>query len=134
MSQVSRTLRKTVDGYAFLCPGCKSVHCIWVDSRDIRPGAQWSFNGNVDKPTFQPSLLIKWTEPAAIDDIELLNQQTAEVRAGRIDRIPKVDRVCHSFITDGNIQFLGDCTHELANQTVPIPDFPHDSWGDGSEM
>ncbi len=29
----------------------------------------------------------------------------------------------HSFVVDGHIQFLGDCTHELAGQTVDIPDF-----------
>ena len=28
--------------------------------------------------------------------------------------------VCHSFVTDGKIQFLGDCTHELAGQTVEL--------------
>jgi hypothetical protein len=31
-------------------------------------------------------------------------------------------RVCHSFVTDGRIQFLSDCTHELAGQTVDLPD------------
>ena len=30
--------------------------------------------------------------------------------------------VCHSFITDGRIQFLGDCTHELKGQTVELPE------------
>lgn len=28
------------------------------------------------------------------------------------------DRVCHLFLTNGQIQFLGDCSHELAGQTV----------------
>ena len=30
---------------------------------------------------------------------------------------------CHSFVTDGKIQFLGDCTHTLKGQTVEIPDW-----------
>jgi hypothetical protein len=30
---------------------------------------------------------------------------------------------CHSFVRDGNIQFLSDCTHKLAGQTVEIPDW-----------
>ncbi len=30
---------------------------------------------------------------------------------------------CHSFVTDGKIQFLGDSTHKLAGQTVEIPDW-----------
>jgi hypothetical protein len=31
---------------------------------------------------------------------------------------------CHYFITAGKIQFCGDSTHELAGQTVDLPDFP----------
>lgn len=58
----------------------------------------WEFNGNVDKPTVSPSIL---------------------VRSGRNGR----NGVCHSFIKNGRIQFLGDCTHELAGQTVEIPEW-----------
>jgi hypothetical protein len=36
-----------------------------------------------------------------------------------------VDRVCHSFVVDGRIQFLGDCTHHLAGQTVDLPPWPY---------
>lgn len=31
--------------------------------------------------------------------------------------------VCHSFVTAGRIQFLGDSTHALAGQTVDVPDW-----------
>jgi hypothetical protein len=27
---------------------------------------------------------------------------------------------CHIFVRDGKIQFLNDCTHELAGKTVPM--------------
>ncbi len=30
--------------------------------------------------------------------------------------------VCHSFVRDGRIQFLPDCSHKLAGQTVDLPD------------
>ena len=30
---------------------------------------------------------------------------------------------CHSFITDGNIQFLTDSVHHLAGKTVDIPEY-----------
>lgn len=33
------------------------------------------------------------------------------------------ERVCHSFVTDGKIQFLSDSTHSLASRTVELPDF-----------
>lgn len=30
--------------------------------------------------------------------------------------------VCHSFVTAGRIEFLPDCTHALAGQTVDLPE------------
>lgn len=54
----------------------------------------WQWNGNAEKPTVSPSI---------------------RVRTG--------ETICHSFVTDGKIQFLGDCTHKLKGQTVEIPDF-----------
>ena len=30
--------------------------------------------------------------------------------------------VCHSFVTDGRIQFLADSNHALAGQTVDLPE------------
>lgn len=33
---------------------------------------------------------------------------------------------CHTFIRAGKIEFLGDCTHALAGQTVALPDWPDD--------
>jgi hypothetical protein len=31
---------------------------------------------------------------------------------------------CHSFIRNGKIEYLGDCTHKLAGQTVTLPEYP----------
>ena len=31
------------------------------------------------------------------------------------------EKRCHSFVRNGVIEFLGDCTHKLAGQTVPLP-------------
>lgn len=45
-------------------------------------------------------------------------------------RHPKWGRCCHSFVVDGRMQFLGDCTHALAGQMVDIPDWPRLSWSD----
>lgn len=71
--------------------------------RQARPGAPggWSFNGNYERPTFQPSVLVTYDGPDAGQD-------------------GAPPAVCHSFVTDGQIQFLGDCTHALAGQTVPL--------------
>lgn len=31
---------------------------------------------------------------------------------------------CHSYVRNGHVEFLSDCTHELAGQTVELPDLP----------
>jgi hypothetical protein len=91
----------------FVCPGCEAsakgsgLHMLPV-SGDIPPGKpQWSFDGNLEAPTLNPSILTRYN-------------------------IAGVQFVCHSFIRAGQIQFLSDCTHELAGQTVsllPMPDW-----------
>ena len=83
-------------GYTIHCPACKHAHLL--DSR-------WTFNNNLDKPTFRPSLL-------CVGD-EQMRKET-EGRYGHR---------CHSFITDGNIQYLNDCTHEMKGKTVKLEEF-----------
>lgn len=56
-------------------------------------------------PTFEPSILVTCRWMASDSEMK--------------------DDVCHSFVRDGRIQFLGDCTHELAGKTVDLPDWPY---------
>lgn len=113
MSTLSAILRdavspETSDRYlSFWCPGCDEAHVLRVSGAG-RPC--WTWNGNAERPTFSPSILVTYThwEPPAPTD----QPQTA------------VTDVCHSFVRDGQIQFLGDCTHKLAGQTVPLPEWP----------
>lgn len=93
-------------GYSFDCPGCGNSHVVPV----VAP-IRWTFNNNVDKPTFTPSLLVRGKRPLTDEEIELI------MKGVKLD-IP--DYVCHSHVTDGRIQFLGDCTHQLAGQTVEM--------------
>lgn len=30
---------------------------------------------------------------------------------------------CHSFVTDGKIRYLSDCTHQLAGREIELPDW-----------
>lgn len=55
----------------------------------------WEFNGDVGKPTVSPSIKVDLGQGG----------------------------LCHSFIKEGKIQFLGDCTHDLKNKTVEIPEW-----------
>jgi len=80
--------------YIFWCPGCECghVYCVGTGSRTT-----WNFNGDINKPTFTPSLL--------------------NHREGWR---------CHLFLTDGVINYCGDCTHSLAGLTVGMIDIPED--------
>jgi len=86
------------DRVYFDCPACGTMHAVTIDDK-ARPQPVWTWNQSLDKPTFTPSILVKHYIG---DQIKL---------------------ICHSFVTDGKIQYLNDCTHELAGQTVELPDF-----------
>jgi hypothetical protein len=77
----------SVQRLVFFCPGCKEEHAF---------NSTWTYNGDADKPTASPSILVSGGGDATY--------------------------CCHSFIRDGRIEFLGDCSHELAGQTVDLPD------------
>lgn len=96
-------LHKYAEGlYCFHCPGCGYDHPFHVGPQrrepraDGSPAPLWNWNGSTDKPTFTPSLMVFGMEP---------------------------DKRCHSFVTDGMIQFLGDCFHQLKGKTVEIPEY-----------
>lgn len=72
----------------FQCPGCDEPHAYYVP--------RWSFNGDFVRPTFTPSLLLRWGD----------------------------ERRCHLFVTDGMIRYCPDSTHKLAGATVPLPEPP----------
>lgn len=74
--------------------------------------AGWKFNGDVVNPTFEPSILVRGVVP-------LTNEQYRQVMDHHAEIAP-VPYLCHSYVTMGHIQFLNDCTHHLAGQTVPL--------------
>ncbi len=82
--------------FVFMCPGCECHHGVWTTNRNSN-NAIWSFNGSADKPTFSPSILVRYP-------------------------VKEIMNICHSFVTDGKIQYLSDCTHKLAGQTIELPE------------
>lgn len=84
----------------FCCPGCAEILGGGVGlhmlpvSGDKQP--QWSFDGNTEAPTLSPSILSSFGDRGS----------------------------CHSFIKNGRFEFLPDCTHSLAGQTIEMPDLP----------
>ncbi len=111
-------------GYMIMCPACGNGHLFNTVPNGKRP--VWQFNGDVDKPTFRASMLVKSVDmpkvdPATDDYPKGPDGKYLLDAKGRIAGTK--DTVCHSFVTDGKIQFLGDCTHALAGKTVDLPDW-----------
>ncbi|MGN6413799.1 DUF6527 family protein [Flexivirga sp.] len=109
-----------VDGdHVFLwCPGCDALHMVSTGPNG------WAFDGNTERPTLSPSLLVKavqWPD----------GEGPEPTGAKRRDRHPNITpgehTACHSFVRDGQWQFLPDSTHHLAGQTVPCVPIP-DGW------
>jgi len=57
-------------------------------------GGNHDFNMDLDNPTISPSVLFNHNP----------------------------DRICHSFVKNGMIQYLPDCWHDLKGQTVELPE------------
>lgn len=108
MDKVETHIDKSGGMYVeFVCPGCKSTHSLPYGN------GRWTFNGSLDKPTIIPSILAKGT-------VTITDEQHAIIMAGgKVE--PRV-LICHSFVTDGKIQFLDDCTHSLKGTTVELED------------
>lgn len=64
---------------------------------------RWEFNGHTDRPTFSPSILVRIPGYSGISDYK-----------------------CHSFVRDGKIIFLDDCSHSMRGETVELPEVPND--------
>lgn len=109
MAKVSRITDQSGEeiSWAFDCPACGIGHALRTQSPDgARP--VWSFNDDAERPTFRPSLLVRWGKGG-----EAMGAQ-----------------VCHSFITNGEIRFLSDCTHALAGHTVEMGEEEADAAND----
>lgn len=69
-----------------------------VQGNTTRAGTgAWTWNGSTEAPTLRPSVLTQY-------------QSALAERSWR----------CHSWINDGAAQFLADCSHSMAGQTVPL--------------
>lgn len=84
--------------YIFECRGCKCHHEVTTERKNDR-GAQWQFNGNMNQPTFHPSI---------------------EVWHKGFDGTKQTD--CHAIVSNGFIQYLPDCAHELKDQIIELPE------------
>jgi len=110
-------IRKEYEGvFGFKCEGCGEMHGFFSKDAPSKCKPQWEFNDDLDNPTISPSLLYKTGH-------YLTGQkQPPDCRHCKEDADMGTCTVCHSFIKNGNIQYLNDCTHKLAGQTIPLPE------------
>ena len=88
-------------------PGPSGTLHLPVILKGTRDGTNcWSWNGDTEKPTLRPSVLT----------------QGVDCREGFPNYGQKT--VCHTWVNDGQAQFLDDCTHELRGQTVDMLEVP----------
>ena len=95
MNDKFRKIENTKGQYIFYCPGCKCHHAVWTENEGYEHPI-WGWNKDVEKPTVSPSIKVEYHGA---------------------DK----NTICHSFIRNGNIEYLSDCTHELAGKTVELP-------------
>lgn len=123
MGLISSILRQAEGGQlTWWCPGCDGAHTIQTGEG---PGPRWGWNGDAERPTFTPSVLVTGhgLTPAGQAAADAWFEAGCPRPAPEFENGPTV---CHSFVIDGQMQMLGDCTHTLAGQTVPIP-----PWNEG---
>lgn len=113
-------------GWMIFCPACDEGH-----EFNTKPGVPngvggfkptWRFaNNDVERPTLRESMLVRTGCKAPGHKPGDYCWCTYAKTYGK--PAPYTCRVCHSFVTDGKIRFLGDCTHALKGQTVDLPDW-----------
>ena len=119
MGAVGKYLRSLEGGQmAFWCPACNEPHAVRLEGADV-----WTYNGKPEAPTFLPSVDVSsghYMREHVAGQPCWCTYNAAQRAKGDEESGFKCCR-CHSFVTDGRIQFLGDCTHALAGQTVDLP-------------
>ena len=61
----------------------------------------WTWNGDIEKPTLKPSIL---------------------TQSGYFDGEKTIPFRCHTFVNDGMVKFLNDCTHDNRGKDIELLD------------
>ncbi len=73
--------------------------CPNCEKYHLIPAERWHFNGDVNLPTLTPSVK-EYYEPNELG----------------------LEYICHFFLTNGIIDFCGDCTHKKVVGKIPLPE------------
>lgn len=87
------------------CPACDHLHAYRIEG-DGRP--MWRWNGDVQSPTLEPSMLCFTTHDEHGDPLPSGQRRT----------------LCYYFLRGGALEFCSDSPHPWSGKTVPLPDLP----------
>ena len=121
MKKLSNILAEADNGAILICcPGCKRTHILYYKNNVIT----WSWNGDVNKPSFMPSIKNTYKHPKGYT-----NDNPAPLNwVGEY-----VTEICHSFISEGKFHFCEDSTHELAGKIVDMLPFNYEAYELGEQ-
>lgn len=131
------------------CPACQRPHPFTIDNGggDGNQAPVWNWDGNLESPTFSPSMLVYSTVRICDEGHVLVpcdDHENCDHNGHRITNYYKTRDEsqweyayetklhegecqwgnCHSFLRNGVWQFLGDCAHDMAGQNVPMVPLP----------
>ena len=92
------TGKDKVEYIQFYCFGCACYHQYIVKGDESKMPV-WKWNKDLNKPTITPSLMSKWSYGPN-----------------------EIENICHLYVKNGQIEYLKDCTHKFAGQTVDLQD------------
>jgi hypothetical protein len=100
--QRMRMYAKDPGKYYFFCPGCAEYHSVST-TRPNANGTVFRISGTLQLPTVTP----------------MINRSIEKFNSSKHANNPA--HVCNSFIVEGKIRFLENCTHALAGRQVDLP-------------
>ena len=145
--KLSRILNpdKTPHGWCHWCPACQEMHCFRVEGAadESVKKPRWTFDGNVEQPTFSPSMLIfvmsrseeywviRRTDKNKRGAVEYATEAAARAALPNdrwVSELRKVgghrQTLCHYHLHGGKLNYCADSPHALRGKSVPLPDLP----------
>lgn len=90
-------------------------------SRDDHASVVWSWNGDTEKPTLKPSIRTKSSRFTKEGEKQYEDWAARGYpKLSENHTFDSEDVICHTWINDGFVIFLDDCSHELKGQTLEL--------------
>lgn len=110
-------IQVTPEAFVVFCPACNTTHAF--------PRKNHSFNESEEKPTLYPGLRLASpytpppeTKPADMDSGDYA--KAVKAHGERHDEADPNQTICHIIVNNGELQYLGDCTHKMVCETIDL--------------